>query len=73
MAGLTSVGFSSDEVDLESVRARLRKMTDAELQRDIRLGEHMCSPQTNFGRPPHPPYVIQLREARAEWDRRVML
>jgi hypothetical protein len=38
MAGLSSVGFSGNdgEVDLDSFRARLRKMTDAELQRDIR-------------------------------------
>jgi hypothetical protein len=65
---LTSVGFSGN--DLESLRARLRKMTEAELQRDIQLGERMCSPQVNFGRPPHPPYVIQLREAKAEQERR---
>jgi hypothetical protein len=37
---LSSVGFSSNEVDLESLRTRLRKMPDAELQR--------------FGRARHP-------------------
>jgi hypothetical protein len=72
MAGLNSVGFSSreNEVDLESLRVRLRKMSDAELARDIQLGEKFCSPQVNFGRPPREVYVIQLREARAERERR---
>ena len=72
MAELSSVGFSSNggEVDLESLRARLRKKSDAELQRDIRAGEYMCSPHANFGKPPRQTFVIQLREAKAEWDRR---
>jgi hypothetical protein len=72
MAGLNSVGFSTgeNEVDLDSLRARLRKMPDAELARDIQLGEKFCSPQVNFGRPPRHVFVIQLEEARAELERR---
>jgi hypothetical protein len=72
MADLNSVGFSSreDEVDVDGPRARLRKMSDAELARDIRLGEKFCSPEVNFRRPPRQVYVIQLAEARAELERR---
>jgi hypothetical protein len=72
MASLNSVGFSTNEneVDLESLRARLRKMTDAELAHDIRAGESLCSPQANFGKPPRQTFVIQLREARAEQEHR---
>jgi len=72
MAGLNSVGFSTseNEVDLESLRARFRKMSDEKLQRDIRAGEYLCSPQANFGKPPRQVFVIALQEARAEWKRR---
>ena len=72
MAGLNSVGFSTgdNEVDLESLRACLRQMTDAELQRDIKAGEYMVSPHANFGKPPRRTFVVQLKEARAELERR---
>ena len=73
MAGLNSVGFSTNdenEVDLESLRARYRKMSDTKLQRDIQAGEYLCSPQANFGKPPRQVFVIALREARAESERR---
>jgi hypothetical protein len=72
MAGLNSVGFSTsdNEVDLEGLRTRLRKMSDAELRRDIQAGESLCSPQANFGKPPRQVFVIQLAEARAERERR---
>lgn len=68
MAGLNSVGFSNsdDEVDLEGLWARLRKMSDAEPQRDIQAGEDLCSPRAKFGKPPRQVFVIQLAEARAE-------
>ena len=61
-----SVGFSGseDEVDLESLRTRLRKMNDAELIREIRAGQSLCSP--NFGKTPRQVFVIQLEEAEAE-------
>jgi hypothetical protein len=73
MAGLGSVGFSSNdenEIDLESLRARFRKMSDEKLQRDIKAGEYLCSPQANFGKPPRQVFVIALREARAELEQR---
>jgi hypothetical protein len=67
-----AVGFSSKdgEVDLESLRARLRKMTTAELERYMGAAECMCSPDANFGKPPRQTVIIQLQEARAEQDRR---
>jgi len=69
---LSSVGFSSNdgEVDLEWFRARLRKMNDVELRRYGRAAKSMCSPQANMGKPPRQTFVVQLQEARAEWDRR---
>ena len=72
MAGLNSVGFSSgeDEVDLEGLRTRFRKMSNEKLQRDIKAGEYLCSPHANFGKPPRQVFVIALREARSELERR---
>lgn len=34
---------------------------------------YMCSPAANLGKPPREPFVIQLREARAEWKRRGLI
>ena len=72
MAGLNSVGFSGtdNEVDLESLRARLREMSDAELLRFGRAAKSMCSPDAYFGQAPRQTFVIQLAEARAELERR---
>jgi hypothetical protein len=72
MAGLNSVGFSSkdNEVDLEALRSRLRKMNDAELLRYGRAAKSMCSPDAYFGQSPRQTFVIQLEEARAELERR---
>jgi hypothetical protein len=60
----------SDHVDIEALRERLRRMTDAELQRFGKDNRYMCSPYANLGKPPLEAFVIQLREARAEWRRR---
>ncbi len=72
MAGLNSVGFSNcdNEVDLEGLRTRLRKMNDAELLRFGQAAKSMCSPDAYFGQPPRQAFVIQLEEARAELERR---
>jgi hypothetical protein len=72
VANLSSVGFSSNdgEVDLDSLRARLRKMNDHELQRFGLAAKSMCSPDAYFGQRPRQVFVIQLEEARAEWNRR---
>jgi hypothetical protein len=55
-----------EEVDLAEVRARLRKMSDAELERFGRAAKYMASPAASYG-PPRPVWGLQLAEARAEW------
>jgi len=69
MANLSAVGFSDD---LESLRARLRKMSDAELLQFGRDARYMCSPKANMGKPPLEAFVVQLQEARVEWKRRTL-
>ncbi len=57
MADLSSVGFSGndgDDVDVESLRTRLRKMNDQELRRFGLAAKVMCSPGANLGKPPAP-------------------
>jgi hypothetical protein len=67
-----SVRISSDdnEVVLESLRTRLRKMSDQELLRFGQSAKYMCSPGANSGEPPRQVFLIQLREVRTEWERR---
>jgi hypothetical protein len=45
-------------------------MSDQELRRYGLAAKSMCSPEANFDNPPRQTFVIQLAEARAEWDRR---
>ena len=59
-----------DELDIDALRVRLQKMTDEELVRFGKAARLMCSPKANFGKPPREAFVIQLKEARAEWRRR---
>jgi hypothetical protein len=65
-----STQFTSDQIDLDGYRARLRKMTDEELIREGEARRYMCSPMANLGKPPRKVFVVQLEEARAEWRRR---
>lgn len=47
---------------LAEYRARLRKMSDAQLIREGKDGAYMCSPEANLGRPPRRsdfPYVLR--------------
>jgi hypothetical protein len=60
----------NDVLDLDELRARLRKMSDAELLRFGKAANFMCSPKANLHRPPREAFVIQLREARDEYRRR---
>jgi hypothetical protein len=63
--------FASNEpTNADEVRTRLRKISDEQLLRFGRAAAYMCSPRANFGEPPREAFVIQLREARAEWRRR---
>jgi hypothetical protein len=59
-----------DTVNLEELRERLQKMTDKELLRFGQAARFMCSTTANGNKPPRKPFVIQLKEARAEWKRR---
>jgi hypothetical protein len=61
----------SDEevVDVDQLRARLVKMTDAELKRFGKAAKDMCSLRA-MGKPPRPCFVVQLDEALAEWRKR---
>jgi hypothetical protein len=67
---MDSTQFTTDEVDLDAYRARLRKMTNEELIRHGKAGRYLCSPMANFGKPPRKVFMIQLEEAKAEWRRR---
>ena len=62
--------YVSDHVDIQDLRARIRKMTDAEVLRFGKDNRYMCSPYVNQGKPPLEAFLIQLHEARAEWRRR---
>jgi hypothetical protein len=68
---LSSPQLTSDDVDLDELRARLRKMSDGDLTAFGKAARYMCSSAANLGQPPREPFVIQLREARGEWRRRL--
>jgi hypothetical protein len=57
-------------LDVDALRARLRKMTNEELVEFGKAARYMVSPTANIGKPPLPTFVLQLEEARAEWRRR---
>ena len=58
--------FARDEdVDLDELRTRLRRMSDEELLRFGKAARFMCSDKS-----PRQVFVVQLEEARAEWKRR---
>ena len=57
-------------LDLEALRARLRRMTDRELLRFGKSARYMCSAEANLGKQPRQVFVIQLREAQNEWRHR---
>jgi len=45
-------------LDLEALRARLRRMTDRELLRFGKSARYMCSPEANLGKQPRQVLVI---------------
>jgi hypothetical protein len=57
-------------LDVDALRTRLRKMSDEELREFGKAARYMVSPTANMGKPPLPTFVLQLKEARAEWRRR---
>jgi ATP-dependent DNA ligase len=56
--------FTREEIDLEKIRARLRKMTDDQLVRYGKSAAFMAK------RDDRETWRVQLNEARAEWKRR---
>jgi len=58
---------SEKELDLDALRARLRRMSDRDLLRFGKSARYMCSPEANLGKEPRKAFVIQLREAVEEW------
>jgi hypothetical protein len=66
MPDLSSIAIQTD-INLEELRTRLRKMTDAELVRFGKAARFLCRPSKE---PPRECFVIQLEEARVEWRRR---
>jgi hypothetical protein len=64
------VAVDFDEFDEEKERERLRKMSDEELICEGRAARYMCSPATNFGKPPRDVHVIALRICKEEYRRR---
>jgi len=57
-------------IDLDGLRQRLAKMSDAALRRFGEASKFMCSPAASWGGQPRQEFVIQLRETRQEWKRR---
>ena len=63
-------GIGTQDDDIEKLRARLRKMTHKQLLEQGKAARYMCSREASLGKPPLEIYVMHLREARAEWERR---
>ena len=57
-------------LDVDTLRTRLRKMSDEQLLEYGKAARYMVSPTANMGKPPLPTFALQLEEARAEWRRR---
>jgi hypothetical protein len=49
-----------NELDLEALRAKLRRMSDRDLLRFGRAARYMCSAFANHGKAPRPEFEIQL-------------
>ena len=62
MPDLSGIAIQEDVVNLEELRARLRKMTDAELLRCGKDAKFMCSPSAYFGKPPRECFLIRWRK-----------
>jgi len=64
--------FAGDSpLDLHALRSRLEAMDTAALVRFGQASAFMCSPQANMGKEPREAFLVQLREAREEWRRRL--
>ena len=63
-----AVGFQ--EFNVETERAKLRKLSDGVLIRQGKAARFMCSPAANFGKPPRDEFVIGVWLCKEEWRRR---
>lgn len=64
--------FAKNDIapNLEKLRARLCKMTDAQLFRFGKAAASLCDPTQNFGKPARKTFIVQLKECRIAWRRR---
>jgi hypothetical protein len=58
------------EINIEDLRERLCGMTDDELLRFGWIARYACSPDIQADGRDHEASVLQLHEAREEWNRR---
>jgi hypothetical protein len=56
---------------VDQLRTRLTRMSDEQLAHFGRSAAYMCTPHASRWLPPLESFVVQLREARAEWRRRL--
>ena len=63
-------GNQTTAFNVDELRERLGKMSDAELRTFGQAAQQMVSPKANRGQPRPEVFVIQLDEARKEWKRR---
>jgi hypothetical protein len=71
-ARIKSVPDTNEDVDIfvDELRARLANMSDAELLRYGSVARYACSREGNDGASPLEANLMQLEEARSEWNRR---
>jgi len=58
------------ENGIDKFRERARKMSDDELIRQGKECRSLCSPKSNYGKPPLDIWVQQLSVLREEWCQR---
>ena len=58
------------DFDIENLRERLHKLSERELIQFGKDVRYLCSPESNFGKPPLEVWAAQLREGCEEWRRR---
>ena len=63
-------GNQTTPFNVDELRERLRKMSDAELLTFGQAVQHVVSPRVNPGQPPPEVFGFQLDEARKVWKRR---
>ena len=62
-------GVTQTELNVEELCQHLKTMPETELLRFGQVVKYMCSPKENC-EPPGEVFIVQLREARAEWRKR---